>query len=196
MVLPVTSAMEFHPEELFWGLLVYTPHFYHLLHWLREFMVLGKVLKPHFSCPSSWSCIIFATYCPFSALRNCPRSNRREHGWESSPLGVQSLRSGMILPPTASLPSLKGSLPRYDQDKDSRLLLGDVIVIVVIITHLIIIISSAGAGLLWRTYAYRVIHLMAECLYFFDQHLPISSPSSSPLLLCFWVQLFFFQIEV
>lgn len=108
-------------------------------------MVLGKVLKLPFFMPqflilynSLPHIILFSASVELSGVK-------QKRAWLRIILtSVQSfLRSGMILPPTASLPSLKGSLLRYDQDKDSRLLLGDVIVIVVIIAHLIIIISSA-----------------------------------------------------
>ena len=164
-----------YPEELFWGLLVYTPHFYHLLHWLRNSWSWVRSSNSHFSCPSSWSCTILCHILSIFSASVELSGSRQKRAWLRIILtSVQSfLRSGMILPPTASLPNLKGSLLRYNQDKDSRLLLGDVIVIVVIITLLIIIISSAWCWLLWRTYAvgYSSYGWM---LILFDQHLPIS----------------------
>ena len=40
-----------YPEELFWGLLVYTPYFYHVLHWLRDSWLWVRYSNSHFHAP-------------------------------------------------------------------------------------------------------------------------------------------------
>lgn len=41
-----------YPEELFRGLLVYTPYFYHLLRWLRDSWHWVRSPNPHFNAPA------------------------------------------------------------------------------------------------------------------------------------------------
>lgn len=74
-----------YPEELFWGFLVYTPYFYHLLHRLRDsrhwVRSSNSFLKSQpLTLHNSLSQTVLLCLCQW----NCSGSNRREHGGESS----------------------------------------------------------------------------------------------------------------
>lgn len=75
-----------YPEELFWGLLVYTPHFYHLLHWLRNSWSWVRSSNSHFSCPHSWSCVILCHILSFFfCLSGIVRGQTEESMGENHP---------------------------------------------------------------------------------------------------------------
>ena len=144
-----------YPEELFWGLLVYSPYFYHLLHWFRDsrHWVRTSNLMPQ---PLALHNSLSQTVLLYLSQWNCPGSNRREPEWESSTQVCRIFRAvGWSWLPLQASPIWRAPCwGKKPADRD-RLLSGAVIVIVivVIITLIIVtIISSALCWVFWRIY--------------------------------------------